>query len=93
MKTTQQVKAYYHRNFIKSYKQRIVNNPKLSKRFEDRLELLIKDSTSPILKDHPLIGGRAGRRSFSVTGDVRVIYEKVKDGILLHDIGTHAQVY
>lgn len=87
------MKVHYHRNFIKSYKQRFVNNPKLVKRFKERLELLIKDPTSPILKDHPLIGGRAGRRSFSVTGDVRVIYEKVKDGILLHDIGTHAQVY
>lgn len=45
------------------------------------------------LKDHALIGKKAGYRSFSITGNIRVVYKIVEDGIVLYDIGTHNQVY
>ena len=32
-------------------------------------------------------------RAFSVTEDVRIIYLRIKKGVILLDIGTHAQVY
>lgn len=69
--------VHYHKNFLKSYSKRIIRNLNLDKRF----------------KDHALTGSIKGYRAFSVTGDVRVVYERVDDGVLLHDIGTHNQVY
>lgn len=36
-----------------------------------------------------------GKRAFSVTGDMRIIFEEFDDYVLviMLDIGTHAQVY
>lgn len=85
--------VYYHKHFTKAFKTRISNNPSLVRQFEERLELFIKEPTNPLLKDHALRGSKIGYRSFSITGDIRLIYEKVEDGISLYDIGTHNQVY
>lgn len=83
----------YHKNFWKSYRQRIIKNFKLEAKFKQRLKLFLEDKNNPILKDHRLIGSKSRYRSFSITGDFRVIYEETNDGILLHNIGTHNQVY
>lgn len=87
------MQVHYHKNFWKSYRQRIVKNFKLEAKFKQRLKLFITDKSNPTLKDHPLVGSKTGYRAFSVTGDYRVIYEETDDGILLHNIGTHNQVY
>ncbi len=83
----------YTQNFLKNYKRRIANNSNLNKRFKERLELFLNDSKHPLLKDHKLIGARKELRSFSVTGDVRVIYLQNGETVYLIDIGTHNQVY
>ena len=87
------MKIHYHRNFIKAYRKRIPPSSNLNQKFKQRLALFIKDPTNSTLRDHRLKGGKLGHRAFSVTGDMRVIYERVRDGVLLHDIGTHNQVY
>lgn len=83
----------YHKNFLKSYKKRILPSPSLDKKFKERLKLFIEDKSNSILKDHALKGRKSEYRAFSITGDIRAVYEKVNGGILLHDIGTHNQVY
>lgn len=45
------------------------------------------------LNDHGLTGDLQGRRSFSITGDIRVFYVEFEDKIIFLDIGTHNQVY
>lgn len=40
-----------------------------------------------------LTGDLQGRRSFSVTGDIRVIYVELNEKIILLDIGAHNQAY
>jgi mRNA-degrading endonuclease YafQ of YafQ-DinJ toxin-antitoxin module len=45
------------------------------------------------LYDHHLTGDLQGRRAFSITGDVRVVYIEFKDKIIFLDVGTHNQVY
>ncbi|MBI2049604.1 type II toxin-antitoxin system mRNA interferase toxin, RelE/StbE family [Candidatus Roizmanbacteria bacterium] len=87
------MKIHYHKDFIKSYRKRILRNVSLDKRFKERLKLFIENNQSSILKDHVLKGRKLGYRAFSITGDIRVIYEEVDDGVLLLDIGTHNQVY
>lgn len=83
----------YHKNFLKSYKKRILPNSSLDKKFKERLKLFIEDKNNPVLKDHALKGRKSKYRAFSIAGDMRAVYEKVSGGILLHDIGTHNQVY
>lgn len=68
-------------------------NSSLDKKFKERLKLFIENKSNSILKDHALKGIRSEYRAFSITGDIRVVYEKVSGGILFHDIGTHNQVY
>lgn len=45
------------------------------------------------LYDHPLHGDMQVLRSFSITGDIRLIYEETEAAYILKDIGTHSQVY
>ena len=63
------------------------------RQFERRLELWSDGGRQAPLFDHPLTGKLEGKRAFSITGDIRVIYVETDDAIVLFDIGTHAQVY
>lgn len=47
----------------------------------------------PPLRDHALTGKLAGKRAFSVAGDIRVIYVELADAIVLLDVGSHNQLY
>lgn len=81
------------KQFAKQYKKRILGNSKLEVQFERRFALFYNGERGHPLNDHALTGNMAGKRSFSITGDVRVIYEETADAIIFLDIGTHAQVY
>jgi addiction module RelE/StbE family toxin len=81
------------KRFEKIFKTRITPQPKLIKQFEGRLLLFIKGVNDYPIYDHPLSGKLAGKRSFSVAGDIRVVYKVVDDTCIFVDIGTHNQVY
>ncbi|QQS19854.1 type II toxin-antitoxin system mRNA interferase toxin, RelE/StbE family [Candidatus Saccharibacteria bacterium] len=83
----------FHRNFEKHYKQRIKPQQKLSEQFRERYKLFLAGERGKPLDDHALSGSLQGRRAFSITGDVRVIYIEQADKIIFLDIGTHSQVY
>ena len=85
--------VYYAGKFKKHFKKRIEPNPNLQKRFQERLALLIASRKDKTLQDHPLKGKKQWLRSFSVTGDIRVVYFIEKGDLRLIDIGTHNQVY
>lgn len=83
----------YHRDFVKNYKKRYASNEKIKKHYKERVNLFIKHQDSPLLRDHQLTGDKKYLRSFSITGDIRVVYYISKDIIYFVDIGTHNQVY
>lgn len=83
----------YHRNFKKHFKKRILPNPNLTSKFQQRLSLFTENPSSSILLDHPLGGDYLGYRSFSIAGDIRVIYRKTETSFVFIDIGTHNQLY
>lgn len=88
------MKILTHQTFDKHFKKRIFPNPKLISRFEKKVSLFTQNPSDPILKDHALYGGHIDHRAFWITGDIRVIYERVDDNtVRLLDIGTHNQVY
>ncbi len=87
------MKIEYNDSFIKHYKKRITSNHLLIKKAKERINLFIKNPNDPILKDHPLKGKSKGFRAFSITGDIRVIYQIIEGTVYFFDIGTHNQVY
>lgn len=82
-----------HRSFVKNYIKRIDKNEKLRTQYEARVEMFIAGRRARPLNDHALTSDLQGRRAFSITGDIRVIYIEFKDRIIFLDVGTHNQVY
>lgn len=87
------MKIVYHKDFLRHFKKRIAPNKKLRDKFYRRLSLLVKEPGNPILKKHQLKGEKRHYWSFSVTGDIRVIYRTEGETIFLYDIDNHPQVY
>ena len=87
------MKVEYKNSFIKNYRKRIHENSPEDKKFIARLKLFEINPQNPILRDHSLTGNFKGLRSFSVTGDIRVIYYIEGETAYFIDIGSHNQVY
>ncbi len=81
------------KTFEKSFMVRIKKDGTLRTKFEERLGLFLVGVRDNPINDHALSGNMKGKRSFSITGDVRVVYEKTEDEIVFLDVGTHNQVY
>lgn len=84
------------RGFEKSFAKL---NAKTQKLFIKKLDIFIDDEFFPSLKTHKLKGKRKNEYAFSVTGDVRAVYEKrveKENEILIFtfvDVGGHGKVY
>jgi len=87
------MKVEFTHEFIKIYKKRYSHKPNIQKRFEERLRKFVQDQADSQLHDHPLTGKLEGKRAFSITGDVRVVYYIHENIAYFVDIGTHNQVY
>ncbi len=80
--------------FEKSYRSRILPNKKLVKKTKERIALFRENAMHPLLKNHSLTGAKRELRSFSVTGDIRIVYQPLgSDEVIFFDIGSHNQVY
>ncbi len=87
------MKIKYHKEFSKYYNRRIAHNPKLVSQFQKKLTKFMQNPKDPTLRDHKLVGEKNDFRSFSITGDIRIVYKIVDDEIWLYDFGSHNQVY
>ncbi len=87
------MKIKYHRVFVKNFRKRIAKDSKLTRRFEKRMEMFVKNVDDPVLRNHRLVGRKREYWSFRVTGDIRVVYKRVGSEVWLYDIGSHNQVY
>lgn len=81
------------KGFAKAYKKRVGGNKKLRASYINRVAEFKSGSRGYPLNDHPLSGKLAGKRAFSITADVRVVYTETDTEIFFLDIGTHNQVY
>jgi len=85
---------YYSDSFKKAFKKRFSFNKRLIKKIKERILLFQQNPYHPILKTHRLIGAKKDLFSFSVTGDVRIIFfYKDEESVVFIDIGSHNQVY
>ncbi|HEC30728.1 MAG TPA: type II toxin-antitoxin system mRNA interferase toxin, RelE/StbE family [Candidatus Yonathbacteria bacterium] len=81
----------YSKKFKKQFKKLRAGE---KKKFEERADIFIKSIANPQLNDHALSGNLSKYRSFNVTGDLRVLYERVEDHtIIFADIDTHSNLY
>lgn len=81
----------YTPKFKKQYKKL---PQKFQKQFDNRLKLFLQDPTNPKLRVHPLKGSYAGYWSMNVSGDLRAIYLKEGEQIIIFAlIGTHSKLY
>jgi len=87
------MKVEFKDAFIKAFRKRFSHDADLRKKFQERLTLFSLNSANPMLRDHPLKGSRSNFRSFSISGNIRVVYIIVDDIAYFIDIGTHNQVY
>lgn len=86
------MKIQLHKNFEKNFKALPKN---LREKTIQTIKIFAKNPKDIRLKNHALKGKLKGKRAFSVTGDIRVIFEEI-DGyvlVLMLDIGTHNKVY
>ncbi len=81
----------YTSTFKKQYKKL---PKKFQRQFAERLLLFEEDQTNPKLRVHPLKGKYAGYWSINVSGDLRALYRKKGEEIVIFAlIGTHSQLY
>ena len=63
----------------------------------ETLEIFTNNYQDSRLRNHALHKQRSGYRSIDVTGDYRIIFRELSDGLYelveLIDIGTHSQLY
>lgn len=87
------MKIYLAPSFVRAYKTLVKQNPSSIKTIKAEIEHFKQNPLDPSLETHRLKGKRSREFSFAVEKDLRLIFQKVKGGILLVDIGTHKQVY
>jgi len=88
------MKIYLDSTYVKHYQKRIASKINLCSKTAERIKLFQQEPDHPLLKDHSLTGSHFGHRAFWITGNIRLVYERVGDNeVLFLDIGTHPQVY
>jgi len=86
------MKLRFQKSFEKSYKKLLHS---LKEKTRVAIKLFAKNPLNPKLKNHALGGKMKGKRAFSVTGNVRIVFQEFDDYtlVLMLKVGTHNQVY
>ena len=81
--------------YLPKFKKQYQKLPiKLQQQFDARLRLFMADPSAPQLRVHPLRGKYTGYWSMNVNGDLRALYVKRGDEIVIFAlIGTHSELY
>lgn len=67
---------------------------KFQSQFDARLKLFVVEPTNPRLRVHPLKGKYSGYWSMNISGDLRAIFLRKGDEMVIFAlIGTHSQLY
>ena len=86
-------RVQFSKKFNKNYLVRLSRNTSLKKQFDERYQMFISGVRGYPLYDHALTKRMKGLRSFSVAGDIRVVYRETDAYYEFLDVGTHDQVY
>ncbi len=80
--------------FVRALNKILSSNPELDKIVTDKIEVFRNNPYDPTLRTHKLKGKLSGYRSFTVTKNIRILFEFTVEGhALFSDIGTHDEMY
>ncbi|MCI5108322.1 MAG: type II toxin-antitoxin system mRNA interferase toxin, RelE/StbE family [Candidatus Pacebacteria bacterium] len=79
----------------KKFDKKVKNLPKkIQKELARRLTIFMNDVHDPFLRTHKLSGKLKDLWSFSVSGDIRVVFDmSYREVAILIDIGSHSDLY
>lgn len=81
-------------DFDSSYRELLEENRSIDKEIEKRVIWFRKNSDDSRLKNHALRKRMKGKFAFSITGDIRIVYEWLgKNAVRFLAIGGHKKVY
>jgi addiction module RelE/StbE family toxin len=86
------VKIRFHKQFEKHF-QKLPKNIQI--KTITGMKKFMKNPFDKTLRNHSLTGRLSGKRAFSITTDLRIIFEEQENYflVLFFDIGTHNQIY
>lgn len=81
--------------YLPKFKKQYLKLPKkMQAQFDERLHLFVAEPAASQLRVHPLSGKFKGYWSMNVNGDLRALYIKQADTIIIFAlIGTHSELY
>jgi len=86
-------KLYSTPTFRRRLKAFLKRHSELESIIIEKLDLIIKDPFSPILKTHKLSGRLRNHRAVSLTYEYRILFIIERDNIYLTNIGSHDEIY
>jgi len=88
------MKILFTPSFTRALRTLWKKNPELENVFWKKVEIFHHSPFHTSLKTHNLGGKLKGLRSFSLTKDIRIVFEFMPDGTaLFSNIGDHDEVY
>lgn len=80
--------------FSKRFQKSLDKQPlKIKNKFKTKILIFREDQFHYSLNNHALTGKLKGWRSINITGDIRVHYKEMKNGVILTNIGSHSDLY
>ena len=80
--------------FSEQLRELSVESLELNKSIEKRILLFINNPSDTRLDNHPLTKRMNGKWAFSITDDIRIVYEWIsRTTVRLREIGPHSRVY
>ncbi|OGG14145.1 hypothetical protein A2773_05340 [Candidatus Gottesmanbacteria bacterium RIFCSPHIGHO2_01_FULL_39_10] len=88
------IKLYQKGEFESMYKELIDKSPELKKIITEKVKLFQKNPEDTRLDNHPLTKTMEEKWAFSVTDDIRIVYEWLGEStVRFLAIGGHGKVY
>lgn len=88
------LKIKYSGKFQSEFKELVEQNSELQTEVDQRIKWFRKNPADTRLDNHALTGNLEGKWAFSITDDVRVVYEwRGKTTVRLLKIGSHVSIY
>ncbi len=88
------VKVKYHGEYQNDLESLLDENPDLSQEINQRTKWFQRNPEDTRLENHPLRKSLEGKWAFSVTEDIRIVYQWLgKTSVRFLSIGRHVRVY
>lgn len=88
------VKVEYHGDYLKDLETLIRETPDISKEIDKKVNWFCKNPEDTRLDNHPLTERMEGKHAFSISSDIRIVYECLgKNTARFLAIGAHKKVY